>query len=383
MLKPIRHVCVVVLTLGFVFSMFSMNYANEITKGIVIDKYAMVMEKPNVKAGQLTNIGLGEMVYIEENQGKWYKISTNIGMWGWVHSESIVVMDGEKHLLEDGIVNKGSMDIRENPNINSEIVGNLGFLSDITVVDKKNEWSHIAIGNEVIGWIRSEGIITSPSYPKGKTISESIEIKEEPSKESKVIKSVKKDTVFKIKDYKEGHFFVESKDGTMGWVDAREIKIMHKNFIMEKKEKKPEKNKEKPEEKSVTTYSDIIENATYLGGDYTAIAYDLSVSSCGKRVGSKYRGFTRTGINLNEKSWSDAMVIAVDQRQIPLGSSVLVLFDESDWRHKYNGVYLAGDTGGGIKGKKIDLYLGDIGNEQMPEVKNFGTTHNVKVYILN
>ena len=76
------------------------------------------------------------------------------------------------------------------------------------------------------------------------------------------------------------------------------------------------------------------------------------------------------------------MVIAVHQRQIPLGSKVLVVFDQSDWRHKYNGVYLAGDTGGGVKGKMIDLYLGDIGNKEMSEVRRFGTTKNVKVYML-
>lgn len=57
-------------------------------------------------------------------------------------------------------------------------------------------------------------------------------------------------------------------------------------------------------------------------------------------------GKTRTGINLRANP--DIKVVAVDPRIIPLGSRV--------WVEGY-GYAVAGDTGGAIKGNKVDLFM--------------------------
>lgn len=57
-------------------------------------------------------------------------------------------------------------------------------------------------------------------------------------------------------------------------------------------------------------------------------------------------GITRTGINLKKNP--GLKVIAVDPKVIPLGSKV--------WVEGY-GTAIAGDTGGAIKGKKIDVFI--------------------------
>jgi len=85
-------------------------------------------------------------------------------------------------------------------------------------------------------------------------------------------------------------------------------------------------------------------------------AYDLSVESCGKLTTSRGYGVTRTGKSLKGKSWK-IRAIAVDPKVIKLGSKVRITF--SGWREKYNGIYTAIDTGGAIKGNKIDLFLGE------------------------
>ena len=67
------------------------------------------------------------------------------------------------------------------------------------------------------------------------------------------------------------------------------------------------------------------------------------------------------------------MTIAVDPKVIPLGSKVLLLFENESYR-RYNGVYTARDTDGAIKGNIIDLFMGDFGlvwNEH-PSTKAFG-----------
>lgn len=87
-------------------------------------------------------------------------------------------------------------------------------------------------------------------------------------------------------------------------------------------------------------------------------AYDLSVESCGKAPGSYGYGITATGVNLAGHSLESARAIAVDPNVIPLGSRVRIKFDNPKLKH-LNGIYRAVDTGGGIRGNHIDLFMGE------------------------
>lgn len=97
--------------------------------------------------------------------------------------------------------------------------------------------------------------------------------------------------------------------------------------------------------------------------EFTITAYDNTPESQGKWVDQ-----TATGFNLKGHSLESARCIAVDPKVIPLGSKVELFFDEN-YKH-LNGIYIARDTGGAIKGKKIDLFMGDGVAKQ--DVMNFG-----------
>ena len=70
----------------------------------------------------------------------------------------------------------------------------------------------------------------------------------------------------------------------------------------------------------------------------TATAYTASCNGCS--------GVTATGFNLRANP--DAKVIAVDPSVIPLGSKVYV---------EGYGYAIAADTGGSVKGKRIDVFF--------------------------
>lgn len=70
----------------------------------------------------------------------------------------------------------------------------------------------------------------------------------------------------------------------------------------------------------------------------TSTAYTASCKGCS--------GTTATGINL--KNNPSMKLIAVDPNVIPLGSKVYV---------EGYGYAIAGDTGGAIKGRKIDIFI--------------------------
>lgn len=100
----------------------------------------------------------------------------------------------------------------------------------------------------------------------------------------------------------------------------------------------------------------------------SATAYDLSVESCGKTPDHPEYGITRSGTKARPG------VVAVDPRVIPLGTKLYV--ESLDGWADY-GFASAEDTGGAIKGKKIDLFM-----EDSKKVWRFGR-RNVRVYILD
>ncbi len=99
-----------------------------------------------------------------------------------------------------------------------------------------------------------------------------------------------------------------------------------------------------------------------------ATAYDLSFQSCGKRPGDRGYGITASG------TYAKYGTVAVDPRVIPLGTRMYI--ESADGSFVY-GYCVAEDTGGAIKGNKVDLFFNSYS-----ECMQFGR-RNVNVYILD
>lgn len=99
-----------------------------------------------------------------------------------------------------------------------------------------------------------------------------------------------------------------------------------------------------------------------------ATAYDLSFQSCGKYPGQAGYGITATG------TYAQYGTVAVDPRVIPLGTRMFI--ESADGSFVY-GYCVAEDTGGAIKGNKVDLFF-----NTNSECMQFGR-RSVKVYILD
>ena len=108
---------------------------------------------------------------------------------------------------------------------------------------------------------------------------------------------------------------------------------------------------------------------------WSVTSYDLSVRSCSKSRSDPEFGVTKLGINLRGKTIENIKVISVDPNYISLGTKVRLTFLDTKYQI-YNNIYICGDTGGGIKGRKIDLFLGDYVSSEI--TKSFGVT---KAYV--
>ena len=99
----------------------------------------------------------------------------------------------------------------------------------------------------------------------------------------------------------------------------------------------------------------------------SATAYDLSFASCGKNPGDRGYGITASGM------YAQRGCVAVDPRVIPLGTRLYIEAPDGSWTY---GNAIAADTGGAIKGNKIDLFM-----DTHSECINFGRRSAV-VYVL-
>jgi uncharacterized protein YabE (DUF348 family) len=98
-----------------------------------------------------------------------------------------------------------------------------------------------------------------------------------------------------------------------------------------------------------------------------ATAYTASFKDTGKHPDDPGFGITRTGIKAKKG------VVAVDPKVIPLGTRLYIEIEGSTPDYGYA---IAADTGGAIKGNKIDLYY-----DSQEYVDSFGVK-KAKVYIL-
>ncbi len=106
--------------------------------------------------------------------------------------------------------------------------------------------------------------------------------------------------------------------------------------------------------------------------DFVATAYDLSYESCGK-----YPQHREYGITFSGKKAVKGRTVAVDPSIIPLGSLVYIKFPMP--YQQMTGWYTAEDTGSKIKGKIIDIYLGE---SALIEARQFGR-RNVEIMVVN
>ncbi|MDR5659204.1 G5 domain-containing protein [Serpentinicella sp. ANB-PHB4] len=98
-----------------------------------------------------------------------------------------------------------------------------------------------------------------------------------------------------------------------------------------------------------------------------ATAYTAGPESTGKSPGDPGYGITSTGSRVRPG------VVAVDPNVIPLGSRLYI--ESMDGKTSY-GIAYAEDTGGAIRGNKIDIYYEDLNR-----ARSFGR-RNVRVYVL-
>ena len=189
----------------------------------------------------------------------------------------------------------------------------------------------------------------------------------------KVTDVVEEETNFAVETKKEDSLLKGKEkvvqDGVNGTV-SRTYEVVKENGKEVSRNMVSEKTIKEPTKKVVAVGTKVVTASVSRGANssatpstgkefyVTATAYTASCNGCS--------GVTATGVNL--KSNPNLKIIAVDPGVIPLGSKV--------WVEGY-GYAVAGDTGGAIKGNKIDVFM-----PSKSKAYDFGR-QKVRVKVLN
>ncbi|HFJ9427429.1 cell wall-binding protein EntD [Bacillus cereus] len=263
-----------------------------------------VRENPNVESKLVGKVFSGNTLDVINTENGWTKIKLN-------GKEAFVSADFTKSTY---YVTAGVLNVRAGANTDSEILGKLNKNDVIETTNQvQNEWLQFDYNGKV-GYVHVPFLTgTAPVIEKKEVVAQ----EEAPARTNTPVKN---NTVVKNKES------VKSNDSIKN-VESSKPVVKEKPAAKSTETSAPTGGREITVEATAYT-ADPSENGSYGGRVLTAMGHDLTA-------------------NPNMK------VIAVDPKVIPLGSKV--------WVEGY-GEAIAGDTGGAIKGNRIDVLVGSDGS---------------------
>ncbi|MDR4983660.1 cell wall-binding protein EntD [Bacillus cereus] len=268
------------------------------------------------------------------------------------------------------IVTTDVLNVRENPTVESKLVGKMLSGNKLDVINAENGWTKIKLdGKEA--FVSTE--FTKSTYYVTASV---LNVRAGANTDSEILGKLNKDDVIETTNQVQNEWLQFDYNGKVGYVHVPFLTgtapVIEKKVVVAQEEparvKTPVKNntavKSKESIKSVESSKPVAkakpaakpvakstETSAPAGGreiTVEATAYTADPSENGS-----YGGRVLTAMGHDLTANPNMKVIAVDPKVIPLGSKV--------WVEGY-GEAIAGDTGGAIKGNRIDVLVGSDGS---------------------
>ncbi|MED0992721.1 cell wall-binding protein EntA [Bacillus nitratireducens] len=246
------------------------------------------------------------------------------------------------------VVTTDVLNVRENPTTESKVVGKLQNGHKLDVLNTENGWSQIKL-NGKDAFVSAE--FTKNSYY---VTANALNVRAEANTNSEILGTLKKDDMIETTNQvqnewlqfeyngKTAYVHVPFLTGTAPVIEKQETPAPAKAASPAKAQApSPVKTATKPAVKAAET------SEPSGGRELTVVA--TAYTAHPSENGGTYGGRVLTAMGHDLTANPNMKMIAVDPKVIPLGSKV--------WVEGY-GEAIAGDTGGAIKGNRIDILLG-------------------------
>ncbi|MGG0237386.1 SH3 domain-containing protein [Bacillus rhizoplanae] len=261
------------------------------------------------------------------------------------------------------VVNADVLNVRENPNIESKVVGKLLDGYKLDVKNTENGWLKVNLNGKE-GFVSSE--FTKNIYYVTANV---LNVRADANTNSEILGTLKKDDVIQTTHQVQNGWLQFEYNGKTAYVNVPYLTGTAP--VVTAQEQAPAPAKAQPAQAQATqtatqTKAAPTKAAPAGGRELTveATAYTADPSENGGTHG----GHVLTAMGHDLTANPNMKMVAVDPKVIPLGSKI--------WVEGY-GEAIAGDTGGAIKGNRIDVLVGSDA-----AANQWGRKH-VKVKILD
>ncbi len=303
-----------------------------IIEAMVLEDHVNIMSTPNLESETIDSVSLGNKVLIISSNEQWYKIEKNNGLTGWVLHNYIIPLDIKNDPIKKGLVMTDNLNLRDQPNLQSNILVTLSKNTLVSVKALVEDWNYVVLDNSQNGWVHSSYIEITPNYSIGRINGTDVNLRNAPTLESEILDKLILNSGVYIKSYKNDWYEVITSDNKTGWINKDYIIVKMKEDL--------------PISRSMDrTAMKIIDSAkTLLGKPYVYGANGPSSFDCS---GFTSYVFSKSGISISRTSSSQSQEgTTINKNDLKMGD--LVFFDTS------------GSINGGITHVGIYMENGDF-----------------------
>ena len=212
-----------------IIAMAVVGFAEEANKAITVANEVNVRKEPEQTSDVMTTLKLGEYVNIKDNEDDWYLIELADGSTGWVYNDLIIPVEEKKDLIKKGLITGDNLNVRKGPDINAEIIKNIGKGTEVTIIDESDGWFNILLQDELKGWVHSDYVSTKPNYSTGRITGDQVNLRATPAMNAQILTKLKLDTYVAVKGYIEGWYNVIDSSDREGWIHQDFVAIVLDN----------------------------------------------------------------------------------------------------------------------------------------------------------
>lgn len=301
--------------------------------------------KLNMRSGPSTSYSIvgslykGNTVDIIGESDNWYKIEKGSSGYAWA---SKTYIDKKASTQTKTSYKKASsgLNVRTGQSTNYKKIDYISKGEIVEILSTYSSgWSKVKLSNGKIGYSSTSYLKSMPSTSRVGQVTSGINVRTGQSTSYSKIGYLYRDTFVEVlSSYSSGWSKVKLSDGKIGYASSKYISIRNS---------------------SSSSSSDSNKNTITVDGKKYEVVKELDVSASAYSTGS----ITATGTKPTV-----GRTISVDPKIIPYGTKVYIPY--------FDRVYIAEDTGGAIKGNKIDIFMGS-----RQECYNWGI-RNIEIKIL-
>lgn len=127
------------------------SYENTSSEGTVIATDLNVRETGNISSKIIGLVHQGATFKIIQTKNNWDQIKLSSNQTGWVYNGYITKASSNENI--NATVEAIVLNVRENPNLSSSVVGTLKLGTKITVREEHRGWAKIMSSSDVQGWV--------------------------------------------------------------------------------------------------------------------------------------------------------------------------------------------------------------------------------------